>query len=123
MKALGGRVSFALASLASLVTGAVLLAIGSVMRQRHTVSAGKRRFHGQAFERRWIPDDDERQRHAEVVAERLAPDPAPSVVVRVTEAAKRLGVSASTVRRRVKRGELEGFYEDGRMTGVVLEAD
>ena len=44
-------------------------------------------------------------------------------VVRVAEAAKRLGVSVSTVRRRVQRGELQAVLRDGRMTGVILEAD
>lgn len=116
------RLSFGLASLGSLVTGAILLAVGSVLRQQRTVAAGKRRFHGQAFERRWIPDDVERARHAAVVAERLRPA-APGPVVRPAEAAERLGVSVSTVRRRVQRGELEAVFRNGRMTGVILEAD
>ncbi|HEX5579550.1 MAG TPA: excisionase family DNA-binding protein [Candidatus Limnocylindria bacterium] len=117
------RISFGLASLLSLVSGAILLAIGSVFRQQRTVAAGKRRFHGQAFERRWIPDDLERQRHAEVVAARLAPQPAAGPVVRLAEAAERMGVSVSTVRRRIKRGELQAVFTNGRMTGVILEAD
>ncbi len=75
MSGLRGRVSLGLASLVSLVTGAILLAIASITRQQRTVAAGKRRFHGQAFERRWIPDDADRQRHAEVVAERLGQSP------------------------------------------------
>ena len=123
MSSLRGRVSLGLASLVSLVTGAILLAIASITRQQRTVAAGKRRFHGQAFERRWIPDDVERQQHAELVAERLNPPPPPGPVVRLVEAAERLGVSVSTVRRRVQRGELQAVMQDGRMTGVILEAD
>jgi len=123
MSGLRGRVSLGLASLVSLLTGAILLAIASVTRQQRTVAAGKRRFHGQAFERRWIPDDGERQRHAEVVAERLAQSPSDGPVLRVAEAAKRLGVSVSTVRRRAQRGELQAVMQDGRLTGVILEAD
>jgi len=123
MSGLRGRVSMALASLVSLVTGAILLAIGSVLRQQRTVAAGKRRYHGQAFERRWIPDDAERLRHAAVVAERLELAPSGGPVVRVADAAERLGVSVSTVRRRVRRGELQAVFQNGRMTGVVLEAD
>jgi excisionase family DNA binding protein len=116
-------VNLGLASLVSLVTGAILLAIASITRQQRTVAAGKRRFHGQAFERRWIPDDRERQLHAEVVAERLGQSPADGPVLRVTEAAERLGVSVSTVRRRAQRGELQAVMQDGRLTGVILEAD
>ena len=123
MSGLRFRVSLGVASLLSLVTGAILLAVGSVFRQRRTVAAGKRRFHGQAFERRWIPDDEERQLHADVVAERLGQSPSEGPVVRVAEAAERLGVSVSTVRRRVQRGELQAVMEGGRMTGVILEAD
>ena len=123
MSALRVRISFGLASLVSLVTGAILLAIGSVFRQQRTVAAGKRRFHGQAFERRWIPDDVERQQHAELVVERLNPPPPPGAVVRLAEAAERLGVSVSTVRRRIQRGELQAVFANGRMTGVILEAD
>ncbi len=123
MSGLRVRLSFGIASLVSLVTGAILLAIGSVLRQQRTAAEGKRRFHGKAFERRWIPDDEERQRHAEVVAERLNPEPPAAPVLRVAEAAERLGVSVSTVRRRIQRGELQGVFTDGRMTGVILEAD
>ena len=123
MSGLRVRVSLGVASLVSLVTGAILLAVGSVFRQRRTVAAGKRRFHGKAFERRWIPDDAERQVHADVVAERLGQSPSEGPVVRVAEAAERLGVSVSTVRRRVQRGELQAVMEGGRMTGVILEAD
>ncbi|HEY8179115.1 MAG TPA: hypothetical protein VIH33_01830 [Candidatus Limnocylindria bacterium] len=75
MSGLRVRISLGVASLLSLVTGAILLTIGSVLRQRHTVAAGKRRFHGQAFERRWVPDDADRQLHADVVAERLGQSP------------------------------------------------
>jgi excisionase family DNA binding protein len=111
------------ASLVSLVTGAVLLAIGSVLRQRRTVVEGKRRYHGGAFERRWIPDDAERERHADVVAERLGEVSSERPVLRLEEAADRLGVSVSTVRRRIQRGELEAAPLDGRTTGVVLDGD
>lgn len=123
MSGLGGRVGLAGVSVASLVTGAILLAIGSVLRQQRTVAAGKRRFHGNAFERRWIPDDAERVQHAAVVAERLGISAGARPVVRVADAAQRLGVSVSTVRRRVKRGELEAVFQNGRMTGIVLEAE
>ena len=123
MSGLRGRIGLGVASLVSLVTGAVLLAVGSVLRQQRTVTAGKRRYHGGAFERRWIPDDAERQEHAAVVAERLALPQRAAPIVRVAEAAQRLGVSVSTVRRRVKRGELEAVFQNGRMTGIVLEAD
>ena len=117
------RISFGIASLVSLVTGAILLAIGSVLRQQRTVAAGKRRYHGMAFERRWIPDDVERQEHAAIVAQRLKPAQPDGPVVRVAEAAERLGVSVSTVRRRIQRGELRAVVQDGRTTGVILEAD
>ena len=117
------RISFGIASLVSLVTGAVLLAIGSVLRQQRTVAAGKRRYHGMAFERRWIPDDAERQEHAAIVAERLQPERSDGPVLRLAEAAERLGVSVSTVRRRIQRGELRAVVQDGRTTGVILEAD
>lgn len=123
MSGLGGRVGLAGVSVASLVTGAILLAIGSVLRQQRTVAAGKRRFHGNAFERRWIPDDAERVQHAAVVAERLGISAGARPVVRVADAAQRLGVSVSTVRRRVKRGELEAVFQNGRMTGIILEAE
>ena len=123
MSGLRVRISFGVASLVSLVTGVILLAIGSVFRQRRTVAAGKRRFHGQAFERRWIPDDVERQRHAELVVERLSSPPQEGPVVRLAEAAERLGVSVSTVRRRIQRGELQAVVTDGRTTGVILEGD
>ena len=123
MSPLKSRVALAAASVLSLLTGVVLLAVGSVFRQRHTVAAGKRRYYGKAFERRWIPDDDERQRHADVVADRLGQIPPDGPVVRVADAAQRLGVSVSTVRRRAQRGELHAVLEDGRLTGVILEAD
>ena len=123
MSGLGDRVSLAAVSLASLVTGAILLTVGSVLRQPQTVAAGRRQIHGHARERRWIPDDEERARHDAIVAERLGISPTARPEVRVADAAERLGVSASTVRRRVQRGELEGVFRDGRMTGVVLEAD
>jgi excisionase family DNA binding protein len=117
------RISFGIVSLLSLVTGAILLAIGSVLRQQRTVAAGKRRYHGKAFERRWIPDDVERQEHAAIVVERLHPAQPDGPVVRLTEAAERLGVSVSTIRRRIQRGELQAVIRDGRTAGVILEAD
>lgn len=123
MNALRVRISFGLASLVSLVTGAILLAIGSMLRQQRTVTAGKRRYHGKAFERRWIPDDMERQQHAAIVAERLHPAQPDGPVVRLAEAAERLGVSVSTIRRRIRRGELRAVIRDGRTAGVILEAD
>jgi excisionase family DNA binding protein len=122
MSGLSERVTLAGATLASVVTGVILLAIGSVLRQQETVAAGKRQIHSHARQRRWIQDDAKRERHAAIVAERLGISAAARPEVRVAEAAERLGVSASTVRRRVQRGELEGVFEDGRMTGVVLEA-
>jgi excisionase family DNA binding protein len=107
----------------SLAAGAVLIAIGSITRQRHMVAAGRRRFSGTALERRWISDLQERERHAAVVAERLDLEASPVGPIPVAEAAERLGVSASTVRRRAKRGQLQGVYRAGRLTGVILEAD
>jgi excisionase family DNA binding protein len=123
MSSVRGRIGLAVASLVSLVTGAILLAIGSVLRQRRTVTAGKRRYHGGAFERRWISDEDERERHTEAVSDRLELPRPEGPEVRLAEAAERLGVSVSTVRRRIQRGELKAVYRDGRMTGVILEAD
>jgi excisionase family DNA binding protein len=124
MRGLGERVSLAGLTIASLLTGAILLAIGWVLRQPRRVAAGQRQIHSHARERRWIPNDAERERHAEVVAERLGiAAAARPEEIRVAEAAARLGVSASTVRRRVQRGELVGVFQNGRMTGVVLEAD
>jgi excisionase family DNA binding protein len=110
-------------SAASLVSGAVLIAIGVITRQERAVAAGKRRFHGHGFERRWISDPEERERHAAVVAERLDLNADEPGSVSVAEAAERLGVSASTVRRRVKSGQLKGAYRDGRLTGVILDGD
>jgi hypothetical protein len=62
---------FGLATMGSAVAGLFLIAAGIIARQERTVAAGKRRFHGFAFERRWIDDAEERERHAAVVAERL----------------------------------------------------
>jgi hypothetical protein len=72
-------VGVGIASAATAVAGLFLIAAGVIARQERTVAAGKRRFHGSAFERRWIGDADERERHAAVVAERLdlPDDPAP----------------------------------------------
>lgn len=110
-------------SAGSLVGGVVLIATGAIIRQQRMVAAGKRRFHGFAFERRWISDPKERVRHTAVVAQRLDLDVEQPGQVSVAEAATRLGVSASTVRRRAKSGQLKGAYRHGRLTGVILEAD
>jgi excisionase family DNA binding protein len=110
-------------SAGSLVGGAVLIAVGVIIRQQRMVAAGKRGFHGHAFERRWISDPKERVRHSAVVAERLDLDVEQRGAVSVAEAARRLGVSVSTVRRRARAGQLNGAYRRGRLTGVILEAD
>ena len=107
-------------SVVSLVVGAFLIAVGVITRQERAVSAGKRRFHGFAFERRWIGDAAERERHAGTVASRLDLDVGPHGEMTISQAAERLGVSVSTVRRRVRRGELDGVHRDGRLTGVIL---
>ena len=67
MSGLGDRVSLAAVSLASLVTGAILLAIGSVLGSRRPWPPASASI-GHARERRWIPDDAERQAHAAIVA-------------------------------------------------------
>jgi excisionase family DNA binding protein len=123
MNRLGRRVLLGAASVGSLVVGVVLITLGRITRQERAVAAGKRRFHGLAFERRWIPDPDERTRHAAVVAERLGQDAMQPGEVTVAQAAERLGVSVSTVRRRAKTGQLNGAYRGGRLTGVILEED
>jgi excisionase family DNA binding protein len=107
----------------SLIGGTVLIAVGVITRQRRIADAGKRSFHGHAFERRWIPDQDERVRHADIVADRLDIDVEPPGTVSVAEAAERLGISVSTVRRHAKSGRLKGAYRAGRLTGVILDAD
>jgi excisionase family DNA binding protein len=107
----------------SLVSGAALIAIGVITRQQRAVAAGKRRFHGNGFERRWISDPQERERHAVIVADRLDLDVELPGAVSVADAAERLGVSVSTVRRRAKSGQLKGAYRGGRLTGVVLGED
>jgi excisionase family DNA binding protein len=117
------RLLLAVFSLASAATGAVLIAVGIVSRSDRTVAAGKRRFHGRAFERRWIPNPAERQRHAEIVADRLELDTRQPGELSLAEAAERLGVTVGTVRRRAKRGKLEGAYRNGRLTGVILDAE
>ena len=114
---------FAVLGAVSLAAGAVLIAIGSITRQRRMVAAGRRRFSGTAFERRWISDLQERERHAAVASERLDLEASPVGPIPVAEAAERLGVSTSTVRRRAKRGQLQGVYRAGRLTGVILEAE
>lgn len=107
----------------SLIGGAVLIAVGVMSRQQRIADAGKRSFHGHAFERRWISDQEERVRHAAIVSDRLDLDVEQPGAVSVAEAAERLGVSASTVRRRAKNGQLKGAYRSGRLTGVILDAD
>ena len=107
--------------LLSALGGLVLIAIGIITRQERAIAAGKRRFHGSAFERRWITDQDERQRHAEIVADRLELHGDGSVDL--PSAAAQLGITVSTVRRRVKRGELEGVYVEDRLVGVVLPVE
>ncbi|HEX6654575.1 MAG TPA: hypothetical protein VF153_00015 [Candidatus Limnocylindria bacterium] len=107
--------------LLSAVGGLVLVGIGIITRQERAVTAGRRRFRGSAFERRWIPDQAERQRHAEIVAERL--ELSEDGQVDLASAAERLGVTVATVRRRVKRGQLEGVYAEKRLVGVVLPVE
>jgi hypothetical protein len=107
--------------LLSAVGGLLLIGIGIITRQERAVAAGRRRFHGSAFERRWIPDPAERQHHSDVVAERL--DLPADAHVDLTTAASRLGVSVTTIRRRVKRGELQGVYAKERLVGVVLPSE
>jgi hypothetical protein len=122
-----------LLSLGSALLGVFLVAVGVITRQERAVAAGKRRFHGYAFERRWISDLDEREWHAATVALRLDLDPtdhdaadggeAAGSAVSVAEAAGQLGISAATVRRRAKRGDIKGVYANGRLTGVILKPD
>jgi hypothetical protein len=107
--------------LLSALGGLVLIGIGVITRQERAVAAGKRRFRGSAFERRWIPDGAERQQHAAIVADRLELPENGSVDL--PSAAARLGVTVGTVRRRVRRGELEGVYVEKRLVGVVLPAE
>jgi excisionase family DNA binding protein len=114
-------VAASLLSIGSRVVGALLIGLGRLIRQDRVVDAGKRRFYGEAFERRWISDAEERERHAAIVAERLGIEASAGGVVSVAEAARRLGVSVSTVRRRAQRGELAGAYRDGRLTGIVFD--
>jgi hypothetical protein len=123
VKRLGRGLLLGVVSVGSLATGAMLIAMGAIIRQQRMVAAGKRRFHGYAFERRWIPDQKERVRHTAVVAERLDLDMEQPGEVSVADAATRLGVSVSTVRRRAKAGQLKGAYRGGRLTGVIFEAD
>jgi excisionase family DNA binding protein len=120
---LGRGLRLGILSAGSLLGGAVLIAAGAIIRQRRMVAAGKRRFHGFAFERRWISDPKERVRHTAVVAQRLDLEVQQPGQLSVAEAANRLGVSVSTVRRRAKSGQLKGAYRRGRLTGVILEAD
>jgi excisionase family DNA binding protein len=123
MSRLGRGLLLGAATAGSLVVGSLLIAIATITRQQRMLAAGKRHFHGQALERRWISDPKERVRHAAVVAERLDLEVEQPGEVSVAEAAKRLGVSVSTVRRRARKGQLKGAYRRGRLTGVILEAD
>jgi excisionase family DNA binding protein len=123
MSRLGRRALLGAASAASMIVGVVLITFGRIARQERAVAAGKRRFHGFAFERRWISDPDERTRHAAIVAERLVQEGMQPGEVTVAQAAERLGVSVSTVRRRAKSGQLRGAYRGGRLTGVILEGE
>lgn len=71
-------------------------------------------------DRRWISDGHERDRHEAILRVRLAR----KQPVSVSKAAKRLGVSAQTVRRRVKSGRLSAEYDpSGRIAGVYLRGD
>jgi hypothetical protein len=117
------RLAVVVASALSAALGAVLIAIGVVSRRDRTVAVGKRRFHGFAFERRWISDHADRERHAAVVADRLELDVREPGEVTLAEAAERLGVTIGTVRRRAKRGRLQGAYRNGRLAGIVLDAE
>ena len=123
MGGISRRIAIGVVSALSAVVGAVLIAVGFISRHDRTVAAGKRRFHGRAFERRWINDPSERKRHAEIVAERLDLDTTQSGEVSLADAAERLGVTVGTVRRRAKRGQLQGAYRNGRLTGVILDPD
>jgi hypothetical protein len=121
---ISGRIAIAVLSAISAVIGAVLIAVGVISKRDRTVAAGKRRFHGHAFERRWISDPEERQHHATIVAERLDLDSRQPGEVPLTEAAEQLGVSVATIRRRAKRGQLEGVHHpNGRLRGVILDAE
>jgi hypothetical protein len=114
------RLLAGLLSIGSRLVGAVLILLGRLVRSERIKTAGKRRFRSGAFERRWIPDLGERERHSTIVAERLGLDEAGRGVP-VAEAARRLGVSPTTVRRRVQRGQLKGIHRGGRLTGVILD--
>jgi excisionase family DNA binding protein len=120
---LGRGLLLGVVSAGSLVAGAVLIAIGVITRQKRIAGAGRRRFNGRAMEQRWIADQDERVQHASIVAERLDLDAQQPGALSVAEAAQRLGVSVSTVRRRAKSGQLKGAYRGGRLTGIIFEAD
>jgi hypothetical protein len=106
----------------SAAVGMVLIGIGVITRQERAVSAGRRRFRGRAFDRRWISDPVERERHAEVVADRLSL-PLPAGQLDLPDAAERLGISVATIRRRVRNGKLEGVYRGKRLVGVVLPSE
>ncbi len=119
----GRRFLVFVVSIGSVLIGAMLVAIGWITRSDRTAAAGKRRFHGHAFERRWIPDDAERERHAEIVADRLELNTRQPGEVSLADAATQLGVTVGTIRRRVKRGELKAVYRNERLAGVILDAE
>ena len=123
MRKLPGRIALGVLGALSAALGAILIAVGVVSRHDRTMAAGKRRFHGRGLDRRWIADPDERERHDSIVAERLDLDMREPGEVGLAEAAERLGVSVGTIRRRAKRGQLKAAHRNGRLTGVILEAE
>ena len=123
MRRLPGRIALGVLGALSAALGAILIAVGVVSRHDRTVAAGKRRFHGRGLDRRWIADPEERERHEGIVAERLDLDVREPGEVSLAEAAERLGVSIGTIRRRAKRGQLQAAYRNGRLTGVILDAE
>jgi len=120
MTRLPSKIVLAIVGGLSAALGAALIAIGVVSHHDRTVAAGKRRFHGRGLDRRWISDPQERERHADIVAERLELDTRQPGEVSLAEAAERLGVTIGTVRRRAKRGQLRGAYRNDRLIGVIL---
>jgi excisionase family DNA binding protein len=113
----------AVRTLLAWIGGGALIALGTILRRSGIVAAGKARLRSGPLERRWISNPSERQRHAAIVADRLGIASPDAVELSVADAARRLGVSPSTVRRRVQRGELLGAYRAGHLTGIVLDPD
>lgn len=71
-------------------------------------------------DRRWISDASERVRHDAIVRERL--DVPIRQAMSVVQAADRLGVTVQTIRRRVKRGDLDAECDArGRIARVYLD--